>query len=152
MLSGKDLDHEFIIPAAHASFHDEAFLAGVLLDQGQRKAAEPGKVFRQLTMSCTLCVFAVGHVETPMACVFNAPVVADRSGKLFHAETQAADVIANLQCFLLGTHAVINDQADRPQPFPPRLSLQIGGGPETECTSAFRPGCVCRPSRHAAAC
>ena len=38
-------------------------------------------------------VFAVGHVEAPVAGIFNAPVAAQGASEAFHADRQTADVI-----------------------------------------------------------
>ena len=45
--SGKDLEHVVIVPTASAAFHGHAVFLGMLLQQGQREAIQPGEVLAQ---------------------------------------------------------------------------------------------------------
>ena len=47
----KDFEHELWIPATRAAFHGQTAFAGVLLEQGEREAIQPGKVLTFLVVS-----------------------------------------------------------------------------------------------------
>ena len=94
--SGKDFQHEVIAPTATAAFHGHTVVTGMLLQQRQREAIEPCKVFTQVLIPNARLILAIGEIETPMTTVFNTPMTADRVGESLHAHRKTADVIANL--------------------------------------------------------
>ncbi len=51
--SSKDLQHVFIVPTARAAFHGHTVLIRMLLQEGQRKAIEPGEVFTNMLVTDT---------------------------------------------------------------------------------------------------
>src|SRR5947209_14791302 len=53
-----------------------------------------------LSLHDALPIFAVGHVEAPMAAILNRPVTAHRTRESLDADRQAADVVARLDRFL----------------------------------------------------
>ena len=81
--SGKDFEHELVVPTATTAFHDEAFAAGMLLQQRESEAIEPCKVFTHVFIPNTRLILAIGNVETPVTGIFDAPVTADSVGELF---------------------------------------------------------------------
>ena len=49
--SGKDLEHVVIVPTASAAFHGHAVFLGMLLQQGQREAIQPGEVLAKMLIT-----------------------------------------------------------------------------------------------------
>ena len=51
LCSSKDLEHVFIVPTARAAFHGHAVLVGMLLQQRQREAIQPGEVLAKMLIT-----------------------------------------------------------------------------------------------------
>jgi len=49
--SRKNLEHVFIVPTTIAAFHGHAVFVGVLLQQGQRQAIQPGEVLSKMLIT-----------------------------------------------------------------------------------------------------
>ena len=102
----KDLHQEVIIPATDSSFHGEAVLAGMLFQQRQSEASEPGKILSDRPLTSSQSVFSVSDIQTPVTCRFDSPVPANSRGKLLNAKWQTADEIANIN-FLFALHDAV---------------------------------------------
>src|SRR5438105_6103966 len=89
----KDFHQVILVPAAEAAFHGDAVLAGMLLQERQRQAVEPGEVLADVSAADARIVLAERHVEGPIASVFDTPMSARRAGEALNAHFQAADVI-----------------------------------------------------------
>lgn len=51
LCSGKDFEQEVVAPAAGAAFHGDAVLLGMLLQERQREAIEPGEILGHVTLA-----------------------------------------------------------------------------------------------------
>ena len=116
--SGKDFEHERVVPTATTAFHDEAFAAGMLLQQRESEAIEPCKVFTHVFIPNTRLILAIGNGETPVTGIFNAPVTADSVGESLHTHPKTADVMANLERLIPVANALRYHHADRLHAFP----------------------------------
>ena len=72
--SDEDFQQEVVAPTATPSLHGEALAAGMLLQQGQRQAIQPGEVLTQVLISNPRLILAVRDVESPVAAILDAPM------------------------------------------------------------------------------
>ena len=79
-----------------SSLHSDALLAAMLFEKRQGEAIEPSEVLAQMDIPNARLIFAISHVEAPVAGVFDCPVTAHSAGKPFHAHRKTADVITCL--------------------------------------------------------
>src|SRR4051794_16570632 len=61
--SGKDFQQEVLVPAATATFHDQAVATGMLLQQREREAIEPRKVLPEVLVPNARFILAIRHVQ-----------------------------------------------------------------------------------------
>ena len=101
---------------------------GVLLEDREGEAVEPGDVRPQDPLPDPRVVLAERHVEGPMARVLHRPVASHRPGEQLHAHRQAAEVVADLDALLLALPPQRRHHADRFQPLPLGLAGQALGG------------------------
>ena len=96
---------KFFAPAAAAALHDQALAVGMLLQERQREAVQPGEVLAQVPLADPRFVLAKRHIEAPMTAILDAPVAPHRAGELLHVHRQTADVVADLDGLLPLTQA-----------------------------------------------
>src|SRR5438093_9042258 len=83
--AGNDFQQEVFAPAATAPLHYRALLLiWMLFQQRQREPIQPREVLTHVRPSYPRFVLAVGHVQTPMAGILDAPVAADRPRELLY--------------------------------------------------------------------
>ena len=100
-LPGKDFQQEVFVPAATAAFHGDAVVAGMLLQERQREAVEPGEVLPQMfhpRIRDSSSRYVISRIQWQLFSI--APMTPDRSGESLHAHRQAADVVADLDRLL----------------------------------------------------
>src|SRR3954468_17974023 len=123
-----DFHQELVAPAAAPAFHDEAHSpVGVLLEDREGEAVQPGDVRPQHALPDSRVVLAERHVEGPMARVLHRPVASHRAGEQRHAHRQTAEVVTDLEALLTPLHAPRRHYADRLQGLPPGLARQALG-------------------------
>jgi hypothetical protein len=137
--SDNDLHQEVDAPAGHASFHDLALFARVLLDEAQGEAAEPGEVLGERAVADAAVVFAVGHVERPVKRVLDPPVAANGLGEKLAVAAQAAHVVASVDRFDAVLFTDANDRADRLETFPVGATVEPVRGGCLEVRARFEP-------------
>src|ERR1700722_19939338 len=107
----------------------------MLLQELPGETIDPSKVLSQSFVSDPRLVFAIRHIEDPVAGVFDAPMTPYSPGESLHSHGETADVIAELDRLLPVTKALRRDDPDGRQSFPEREPWQVLGGLKLEIGS-----------------
>src|SRR5262245_5614743 len=118
------MSEEGVIPAGLLALALEGAFAGVLFEDGQGDAAEPGEVLGGIAGAGAAGVLAEDHVEDPMDAVLNAPMAADPCGQHLGQFLDAGDVVVRLVAVLVRLTPLAADVDDGLEPLPVGLGAQ----------------------------
>jgi hypothetical protein len=87
--AANDLREEVDIPASHSTFHGDALLVRVPLEERDGEPFNtPRQVVGSMSISGPTLVLSERHIKAPVKRVFNVPVTADSLGKSFGIQIQ----------------------------------------------------------------
>src|SRR6266581_7460555 len=92
---------EVIVPGGPEQLAADTALALVLAEQGSDHTAKHSQVLRSLSVLEPTVVLPEDHIQHPVQPVLDAPVTAGSAAQFLRAAPTTADVIGNLETFLL---------------------------------------------------